>query len=158
MTERVKALTFEDYLKENKELVYTCRGRSMLPLLREKKDLIMIGQRPGGRLEKYDVVLYLRTTRGRRDYVLHRIVQVRQDDYVILGDNCLEKEYGITDGQIIGVMKAFVRNGRKVSVHNPGYRLYSSVWVKLYPVRKVFLKARYCLGKISRTARRKTLR
>lgn len=57
----------------------------------------------------------------------HRIVDTRENNYVILSDNCLTKEYGITDDDIIGVMVAYVRNGRTHTVDEPGYRLYSIV-------------------------------
>ena len=82
-----------------------------------------------------DVVLY----RRRDQYVLHRVVQVREKDYVILGDNCVVREYGITDEDIIGVMTGFVRSGKEVGVSDPGYRLYSSFWLRTEKPR-VFLK------------------
>ena len=55
-----------------------------------------------------DVVLYKRPPDS---YVLHRVVEVRENDYVILGDNCAAKEYGIKDADILGVMTGYVRGG-----------------------------------------------
>ena len=37
-------------------------------------------------------------------YVLYRILKVRENDYVICGDNRYRKEYGITDQHINGVL------------------------------------------------------
>ena len=129
------AVSFEDYLAENDSLTYTNVGVSMLPLRRQGKDLFTVRRKGPERCKVGDVVLY----RRRDQYVLHRVVQVREKDYVILGDNCVVREYGITDEDIIGVMTGFVRSGKEVGVSDPGYRLYSSFWLRTEKPR-VFLK------------------
>lgn len=126
--------TFEKELDRKNTITYTCRGISMLPLLRQKKDLFTVTKQQG-RYKKYDVVLYKRVN---GDYVLHRIVKVLKDGYVILGDNCLNKEYGITDKDILGIMTSFVRDGREYQVSQKGYQLYVRVWYALYPVRRLW--------------------
>ena len=132
-----KRLSFEEYLAEHGELTYTNRGVSMMPMLRQKRDLITIRAKGAERLDKYDVALYIRPP---HDYVLHRVVEVRPRDYVILGDNCLNKEFGITDDQIIGVLTGFTRGKRTISVQNRLYRLYSRAVVALYPLRRVRIR------------------
>lgn len=126
--------TFEKELERKGTITYTCRGVSMLPLLRQQRDLFTITKRQG-RCRKYDVALYKRADGA---YVLHRIIKVLPDGYVILGDNCLNKEYGITDQDILGVMTSFVRDGREYSVQGRGYRLYARIWLILYPVRRLW--------------------
>ena len=130
--------TYEGELNRKGRFIYTCSGVSMLPLLRQYKDLFII-EKKQGRCEKYDVVLYKRQPKS---FVLHRVVAVRERDYVILGDNCLNKEYGITDEDIIGVMTSFVRNGKEYSVSHHGYRMYTRVWYLLYPVRRIMMQCR----------------
>ena len=129
------ALSFEEYLAENDSLTYTNVGVSMLPLLRQGKDLFTVRRKGPERCGVGDVVLYRRGDQ----YVLHRVVQVREKDYVILGDNCVAREYGIKDEDILGVMTGFVRGGKECSVSNPGYRLYSSLWLRTERPR-VFMK------------------
>ena len=107
----------------------------MLPLLREGKDLFFIEKKGVGRCKVGDVVLYRRNCQ----YVLHRVIEVREKDYVLLGDNCTSKEYGIKDGDILAVMTSFIRNGREHSVNELTYRVYTFVWLKLAPMR-IFLK------------------
>lgn len=130
--------TYEEELNRKGKFTYTCSGVSMLPLLRQHKDLFTIEKKQGG-CKKYDVVLYKRPPKS---FVLHRVVEVRERDYVILGDNCLNKEYGIHDEDILGVMTSFVRNGREYPVSHKGYRLYAVVWYFLYPLRRVFMKCK----------------
>jgi len=127
--------TYEEELNRTGSFTYTCSGVSMLPLLRQHKDLFTIEKKPG-RYKKFDVVLYKRPPKS---YVLHRVVEVREKEYVILGDNCMNKEYGIRDADILGVMTSFVRNGREISVTNKGYRIYVAVWYFLYPLRRVWM-------------------
>lgn len=118
----MNTVTYEEVLARDGRLVYTNVGVSMLPLLRQGKDLFIVEKRGEGRLKAGDVVLYRRPPNR---YVLHRIVAVREKDYVILGDNCLGREYGVTDENILGVMTGFVRDGKQHSVTELGYRLYT---------------------------------
>lgn len=138
----------EQYLAEHGSLTYSFRGVSMNPMLKQGRDLITVRKKTDERCRKYDVVLYRRPS---GQYVLHRIVEVRDEDYVILGDNCISKEYGITDEDIIGVLTAFVRKGKTISVHDRGYWAYCHIWVGSYPLR-IFMKK--VTGKLRRVLKR----
>lgn len=126
--------TFEKELERKGTITYTCKGVSMLPLLRQKRDLFTVTKRQG-RCKKYDVALYRRADGA---CVLHRVVKVCEDGYVILGDNCLNKEYGIKDEDILGVMTSFVRDGKEYSVDAGLYRVYVKVWYAIYPIRRLW--------------------
>ena len=132
--EIVKALR-EKYLSEHGSVISANVGVSMLPLLRQKKDLFFIGKKGTVRCRVGDVVLY----RRKHQYVLHRVISVTPKDYVILGDNCTAKEYGVQNSDILALMTSFVRNGREHSVNEFAYRLYSFVWLKMTPLR-IFLQ------------------
>ena len=127
----------EEIIQREGVFVSTTVGVSMYPMLRNRRDTIIV--RPyEGRLKKYDVPLYKRGS----SYILHRIVEVRPDSYVICGDNCIQKEYGITDAQILGVLTGFYRGGRQIDMDGTGYKLYVRCWCALYPVRRVYKYAR----------------
>ena len=68
-------LRYEDYIEQNGSLTYTNVGVSMLPLLRQGKDMFIVSKRDGQRCKVGDVVLYKRPP---DQYVLHRIIKVRQ--------------------------------------------------------------------------------
>ena len=97
------SISYEEYLAQNGSMTYTNVGVSMLPLLRQGRDLFILEKKGPERCRVGDVVLY---RRGEK-YVLHRVVEVREKDYVILGDNCVAREYGIKDDDVIGVMTGF---------------------------------------------------
>lgn len=142
--------TFEEEIVRTGRLVFTNVGDSMYPLIRQDRDLLII-EKPRGRLKKYDVPLYKRDS-GK--YVLHRVLKVRAQDYVICGDNRYVKEYGITDRHIIGVLTAVVRNGREVSVTDWKYRLYAHLWCDFFPVRALIFKIRFILRRLKRNNRK----
>ena len=138
--------TFEDQLAKNGKLIYTNKGDSMMPLIKQDRDLLVI-EPVHGRLKKYDVPLYRRDS---GQYVLHRILKVRSRDYVICGDNRWTKECGIQDRHIIGVLTAVVRNGREISVNDWKYKAYVHLWCDLFPVRAFTL---HVINKLKRTIR-----
>lgn len=142
-----------DYLKENGKLTYSNVGVSMMPLLRQGKDLFTIEKNNGQRYKKGDVVLF---ARGKDKYVLHRIIKVLPDEYVILGDNCVTPERGIKDSNIHGKMISFVRNGKEHSITEKRYRFYTAFVLFTNPVRVRYrkLKAKVRQG-IKKLLRRK---
>ena len=136
------SVTFEELLQKRGFLAYTIRGRSMMPLLRQKKDVVIIRRKGEERCKKNDVVLYRYRNGNELKYILHRILEVRPDDYVIAGDNNAFLEYGITDQQILGVMTSIRRNGEDISPDNKLYRLYVHLWCDCYPARMRIIKGR----------------
>ena len=64
--------TFEEIIERDGMLIYTNKGDSMMPLIKEGRDLLVI-EKTNGRLKRFDVPLYKRDT---GQYVLHRIIKV----------------------------------------------------------------------------------
>ena len=133
-----KRCTFEELLDTKGYIVYTNVGYSMMPLLRQRRDVIEIRPKGPGRCKKYDVVLYKRRDR----YILHRILKVCPDGYVIAGDHNTVPEYDIKDEHILGVMKRILRNGKEIRMDDKLYMLYVHLWCDLYPVRMAVLRCK----------------
>ncbi|MBQ7168924.1 MAG: hypothetical protein IJR63_03355 [Synergistaceae bacterium] len=129
-------MNISQYLADNGTLTYTNKGVSMWPLLREGRDMFTVSKKGNERCRIGDVVLYRRPPNF---YVLHRVIDVRENDYVILGDNCIAYEYGITDADIFGVMTGFTRGGKSYSVDDSGYRLYTFIILHTITIR-IFTK------------------
>lgn len=128
--------TIEAEIKKHGTGIFTNVGDSMMPLLRQRRDIIHISKAEG-RLKKYDVPLY---KRDNGQYVLHRILKVRDNDYLICGDNRTGIEEGITDRHIIGVMTGVSRDGKFLSVEDKRYRLYVLLWGGRRSYRIFFLR------------------
>jgi len=128
--------TFEEILEHDGQLLYTNVGDSMMPLLRERRDILVISPKPEGRLSMLDIPLYKRDT-GK--YVLHRVMWVRKNDYIICGDNQYYPERGIGERHIIGVLTAVIRNGKRLEMNSLSMRLYGWMQWLLFPYRAVIL-------------------
>ena len=128
--------SFEEILEKEGRLIYSNVGDSMQPLIRQGRDLLVI-ESPRGRLKKYDVPLYRRDS---GQYVLHRVLQVREHDYVLCGDNRWHRETGVTDRQILGVLTSVVRDGKELPVTDWRCWFYIHLWCGLFPLRALLLK------------------
>lgn len=133
--------SFEEELDKKGILVYTNKGNSMYPLIRQGKDVLII-KKCNTRLKKMDVPLY---KRENGQYVLHRIVKVNSNDYVIRGDNTYSNETGVRDEQILGVLSGVIRDGKEISVNSFSYKLYSYFWYYTYYLRKLIIKIKRCI-------------
>ena len=141
-TQRV-VTTFEEELERSDRIVYTNVGVSMLPLLREGRDLMVIERCDPAHLQRYQAVLFTRPgLTGRGAYVLHRILKVLPDGrYWIVGDNCMSGEI-VAPGQILGVLTAVCRGKKTIDFSGFGYRLYVALWCAPYPLRFLILRVR----------------
>lgn len=107
-------------------------GNSMYPLFRHRQDTFALHQLEWAP-RKYDMILY---QRDNGKYVLHRIVGIGPEGYILRGDNQFENEYPVRADQVIAVVSRFCRNGKQVSCHNGWYRLYAVVWVNTIGLRR----------------------
>lgn len=140
-------IRFEDILNRGETLYYTNVGDSMMPLIKQGRDVLIIEPKPSGRLKKDDVPLYKRDS---GQYVLHRIVKVRDEDYLIRGDNRYYTEKGIMDRHIIGLLTGIIRDGKVLSVTDADYLRYVEALHKSYPFKYVRYKCRRLIEKTKR--------
>ncbi len=121
-----------ELLKDGKTIQICPRGYSMYPMFVPERDAAILRQAEQRQLKRGDVVLY---RREGSILVLHRIWRVDGDKVYLIGDNqeCIEGPLRME--QVKGILIAFVRNGRTVSVKHPVYRLWSWSWLLLLPWR-----------------------
>ena len=116
------------------------RGISMLPMLRQGRDSVELAPLPE-RLKKYDLPVY-QLPSGK--YVMHRVVDVKDDHYICNGDNLLlmEKVY---HHQMVALVSAFTRDGKRIEIDDPRYRAYYRFWCASRPVRHAYRKCKIWL-------------
>ena len=131
-------------LQNGGEVILTVTGTSMLPLLQHRRDKVCLIKPEAHRLKKHDIPLFMRP-HGK--YILHRIVDVKPEGLVVVGDNQSIKESEVLPSQVIAVVKGFWRNGKYISCDAFGYRVYSRLWVFLYPLRKLCGKGKRLMAK-----------
>lgn len=113
------------------------RGFSMLPLIRQGKDSVIL-VKPQGDLKKNDIPFY---KRDNGTYVLHRVVKAENGNYTVCGDNQTWLETGVNNSHIIGVVSRIYRGDKVITENSPGYKIYLFVW-QFFIVRRVFFKLR----------------
>ena len=122
------------------------KGTSMLPMLRDGVDTVVIVKKPE-KLKKGDTVLYVRNS---GEYVLHRIIKVKKDGFVMRGDNHFISEYPIFENQIIGFLTAYIRDGKRTEHTDFKYRIYSFYVVHFMPFRFVAKRSLRLLKRVLR--------
>ena len=126
--------TVESELEKHGVYASVTSGTSMRPLFKTHRDVIIV-KKPQCELKKYDVALY-RSPNGE-NCILHRVVGVREDVYLIRGDNTFILER-VPKDKVIAVLTEFNRAGKRHSVNDFGYKLYCRLWHYIYPLRYAF--------------------
>ena len=85
-------------------VIVSIKGTSMLPLLVESRDTVKLIA--PNNLKVNDVVLYERIT---GELVLHRIIKIKDNKYVMCGDNQFVLEKNISKEQIIALMEGYYK-------------------------------------------------
>ena len=131
----------EKVLSEEGMYVSCVVGRSMEPMLHERRDTVAVVP-VTERLKKYDIALY----RVGEKYVLHRVVKVLPDSYIFCGDNCVELEKGITDKDILGKLVEVYRGEEKMKLEGFSYKFYCRRRVMGFLPRKIIRRLRGALS------------
>ena len=113
-------LTIEQTLDKYGFIIHKVQGTSMLPLLNEDTDLVRLVP-VKGKLKKYDLPLY-RSPQGTH-YILHRILEVKKNYYLICGDNNTFYEKVPFD-RVVAVAEGFYKDGKYVTCDDPEYLKY----------------------------------
>lgn len=140
----------EEELERSGKILQTTIGDSMEPMLQNRQNIVVI-EKADGLLKKYDLPLYRRPN-GK--YVLHRILKVRKNDYIICGDNRIRRET-VPHEWIIGVVSGYYKGKKFISVKDRKYLLYVHIWCDFYYFRAALLWLKSTLARIKRKLKRK---
>ena len=138
----------QEYLSAGKTVKFSPRGISMLPMLRQGVDSVVLAPLPQ-KLKKYDLPLYQRED---GHYVLHRIVKAGET-YTCIGDNQFELESGLRHDQMIALVTEFYRGEKHYCVTQWRYRLYCRFWHHSRGIRHFWRRGK---GWLKRHLHRKT--
>lgn len=121
-------------IREGKSVVIKPKGCSMLPFIRGERDEVVLVSPDD--IEIYDAVLaQLRTG----VYVLHRVMEIREDSLVLMGDGNLQGKEQCRKEDVVAKVAEVIRDGHKHDCRAPRYRLMVRMWIRLMPVRRWIL-------------------
>ena len=104
------------------------RGTSMLPLLIEGDDSVMLGAATD--IKTGDVVLYRRKNGA---FVLHRLIEKRSGTFTMCGDHQVGLEYGILPEQVLAKMVGFYKGDIYHTIDEPQYLEYVKKRINSFP-------------------------
>ncbi len=123
------------------------KGTSMLPLIVEGRDSVVLKRDSDRSIRKHDIVFY------RRDdghFVLHRILRIETDgSFTLCGDHQVTLERGVRHDQMIAYVPSFFRGNRRIECTTFRYRLYVVLWCCM-PLRRTVFFMRRILSRLRR--------
>ncbi len=125
-------------IEQGKTATFRVKGYSMRPFLDNNRDIVKIEHITPEAISVSDVVL---AEIEPKQYVLHRVISRTDNQLTLKGDGNVKGVEHCLDTQVIGIATAFYRKGRKIPdlVTGRKWKLYSSVWLALTPMRRILL-------------------
>jgi hypothetical protein len=111
-------------------------GNSMLPFIRDNKDLIVL-EKPNPRSFRKGRLLLVQMTDGR--YVLHRVKKTANNSLVLHGDGNLHLFETCAPENVIAEATEVVRNGKPVKKGSFQWNLYRYLWPENLFLRRICL-------------------
>ena len=139
-------INIEELLKSSGKYIGTTVGVSMRPMIISGRDVVVI-EKKTQRLKPMDVALYIR---NGKDYVLHRVLKVTSDGYIIRGDNCYSDEI-VKEDEVIGVLTQYFKKEKPIMMDDKKYLRYVKRRLFWYKPRRFFVILK---SKLRNTARR----
>ena len=113
------------------------RGVSMMPLIVQGKDSVVLKRRVNKEIRpvnKHDIAFYRRDS---GQFVLHRVMRIsRNGNYTMCGDNQVALEKNIRPDQIIGYVDRIYKEDKLLSFNSIRYKIYVLFWTFM-PYRHV---------------------
>ena len=130
-----EALSIRQALAKYNKIIQPIKGSSMLPMLDEDKDAVELVA-VTGTLKKYDLPLF---RRRNGQLVLHRVIAVKKNHYLICGDNSMEVEK-VPRERSLAVATGFYKDRRYVSCQDEDYLTYVQERWKDFSSREIIRK------------------
>ena len=136
--------SIESVLRTDGAFVKQPSGGSMRPTLKSESDQIVV-RVPDRPLKKGDVVLYKTET----DFILHRIIKIRKNAYILRGDSCMTTETVLPEN-VLGILVGRYRNGKYKAFNNRTNYAFAGFWKFIFPIRWCYRKASGAFRRIFR--------
>lgn len=127
--------TIEEELSQHGVYYATTEGDSMEPLFHTHKSVVCFRPKTR-RLLRFEVPL---VRREDGHCVMHRIVRVTPEGYIMRGDNRRIDDPFVPESEVIGVMDGYYRGEKFVPVTALRYRAYVFFWGRPNPIKTLWL-------------------
>lgn len=125
----------KEYIGLGKEVVFSVRGSSMSPFLKEQ-DLITVKPLTNITLKIGHIVLAY----FKNGYILHRIIHLDKHHVYLAGDANLAQIEKIERKELIGFLSEATRNDKQITLYTLKVLCLAKVWYHIRPLRRVWAK------------------
>ena len=133
----------KEMTEQGLEVAMTVSGTSMEPFLIHERDKIYF-RKAEGPMKKGDMVFFQRKT---GEYVMHRIMKVRNHQYYLAGDHQTFLEGPIEAQQIFAKVISVERAGIWLTEKDRLWKFYAGWWRRLFWIRKGINKLKWVIEK-----------
>lgn len=126
----------EDLTQDDKTVGVPVSGNSMSPFLISRRDYVIF-HKPNRPLQRGDIVFFRRDS---GEYILHRVFQIRENQYYIIGDAQTKVEGPIREDQIFGLVTKVRRKGKWIDSSDFWWKFFEKLWIRMIPLRPFIRK------------------
>ena len=123
-------------IAEGERVRIRAKGNSMLPFIRNSKDMIVLEKTNEQSFQKGRLLLV--QLKDKR-YVLHRVKKIDDTRILLHGDGNLSTFETCTYKDVIAEVTTVIRNGKEITRGSFRWNLYHNLWPQNLLVRRVFL-------------------
>ena len=133
----------EEQLSIGRSASFTVTGMSMWPFICHGRDQVVVENCDPASLCVGDIVLFQTPL---TNYMLHRVTALRSDAFETTGDGNCFRDGWFPRECVKARVETVIRNGRAHDCRSFSWRVLSSLWRGLFPVRGFLLRLLRCIG------------
>ena len=126
----------KETLDSGLDVSFTVTGMSMWPLFTGRRDSVTVKKCTFSEIRKGDIILF---SPVGNIHLLHRVTDKTDNSFTTAGDGNTFTDGTFTPDKLIAKVCSFSRKGKKYSVDEKMFRLFSRVWIWLFRIRKPVL-------------------
>lgn len=134
-------------INEGERVRIRAKGNSMLPLIRNGKDDIILNKTNNQTFQNGRLIL-VKLIDER--YVIHRIKNISNNDILLHGDGNLSLFETCTREDVIAEATEVIRNGRQIKVGSWRWNIYRHLWPSNLFLRRIYLAIYRRTAKLSK--------
>lgn len=121
---------------EGERVRIRAKGNSMLPMIRDGKDEVIL-EKPNEQSFQKGRLLLVQLSDER--FVLHRVKKTNDTHLLLQGDGNLSFVEACTPHDVIAEATTVIRNGNAIRIDNLRWKMYRYLWPHNYLLRRIAL-------------------
>lgn len=122
-------------INEGHTVTLTAKGNSMMPFIQHDRDQLIFGK-----LNDIKVGMPVLAEISKGVFVCHRIEGINGNRITLRGDGNIQGTEQCTLDDVRAELVSVIRKGKTYDLHTSGsWRIYSAIWPRLLPCRRILL-------------------